>query len=86
MDPETVRTKTSSMGGHPGDAWIPMVSADMPWIPKFYSIRNVDTTVLWYPECGYTNIMVSCGQEKYTDTGLHLRDGIGVFQVFSRVI
>ena len=30
----------------PGDAWIPMVSADRPWIPKFYSIRNVDTTVL----------------------------------------
>ena len=63
-----------------------MVSADRPWIPKFYSIRNVDTLVLWYPKCGYTNTMVSCGLEKYTDTGLHLRDGIGVFQGFSRVI
>jgi hypothetical protein len=30
----------------PCDAWIPMVSADRPWIPKFYSIRNVDTLVL----------------------------------------
>ena len=63
-----------------------MVSVDRPWIPKFYSIRYPYTKSTKYPVSVYRNLLVSCGQEKYTDTWQYLRDGIGVFQGFSRVI